>query len=44
VLREGENIQVLYERAVLDDVDWLHVRDEAGRIGWVAAQFVELQP
>lgn len=44
VLREGEQIEVLYERQLLEDQEWVQIRDQQGRVGWVASQFVQLQP
>ncbi|MDY6875367.1 MAG: DUF389 domain-containing protein [Chloroflexota bacterium] len=42
-LREGERVELLYRRETIDGVEWMKVRDEQGRIGWVAAEYVTPQ-
>ena len=42
-LREGERVEILYRSETTDDVEWVQVRDEQGRIGWVAAEYVTPQ-
>jgi hypothetical protein len=44
VLREGERVEILYQRQIVDDLEWLQIRDQGGRIGWVVAQYVQPQP
>jgi len=44
VLREGERVEILYQRQTVDDQEWLQIRDQGGRIGWVVAQYVQPQP
>jgi uncharacterized hydrophobic protein (TIGR00271 family) len=44
VLREGERVEILRQRQMVDDQEWLQIRDQEGRIGWVAAQYVQPQP
>jgi uncharacterized hydrophobic protein (TIGR00271 family) len=43
-LAEGAPVEILNEREVVDDIEWVQVRDEDGRVGWVAAQYVQPQP
>jgi len=42
-LREGERVELLYRRETTDGVEWVKVRDEQGRIGWVVAEYVTPQ-
>jgi uncharacterized hydrophobic protein (TIGR00271 family) len=44
VLREGERVEVLRQRQTIGDQEWLQIRDQEGRTGWVAAQYVQPQP
>ncbi len=41
VLREGDPLTILYQREIVGDLEWVQVRDQAGRIGWVAAQYLQ---
>jgi uncharacterized hydrophobic protein (TIGR00271 family) len=43
VLREGDKVEVLYERQFEDDREWIQIRDGEGRVGWIAARFIQLQ-
>ncbi len=40
---EGTTLQLL-DREIVDGVEWMHVRDEQQRTGWVAADYVETAP
>jgi hypothetical protein len=40
VLSEGAPVVILYERALVDDEEWVLVRDELGRIGWVPTRYL----
>jgi uncharacterized protein YgiM (DUF1202 family) len=42
-LRQGEQVELLYRRETTDGVEWVQVRDEQGRIGWVAAEYITPQ-
>ncbi len=44
VLREGDRVEILYERQIIDDQEWIQIRDQDGLVGWVAVQFVQPQP
>ena len=37
---EGTAVQILYVRTEVDGLEWVRVRDEAGRIGWVAVDYL----
>ena len=37
VLREGDSVQILYERETVDGTEWLQVIDQEGRIGWIGS-------
>ncbi|MBE9470695.1 MAG: DUF389 domain-containing protein [Chloroflexi bacterium] len=39
-LREGERVELLYRSETTDGVEWVEVRDEQGRIGWVATKYI----
>ncbi len=42
---EGALVQILPERAVLDNVEWIKVRDLLGRSGWIPAIYIAvIQP
>jgi hypothetical protein len=43
-LREGAPVTILYGREVTEDLEWVEVRDQAGRVGWVAVLYVQSQP
>jgi uncharacterized hydrophobic protein (TIGR00271 family) len=44
VLREGDQVEILYARQIVDDLEWVNVRDRDGRVGWVAVQYVQPLP
>jgi hypothetical protein len=44
VLPEGALVTVLYRREVVDNQEWVQIRDENGRTGWIAAQYVQALP
>jgi uncharacterized hydrophobic protein (TIGR00271 family) len=44
VIPEGATIFLLYQREIVDGVEWLEVRDEQGRAGWIKAIFVVYKP
>jgi uncharacterized hydrophobic protein (TIGR00271 family) len=39
-LREGEQLEVLYARQIVDGLVWVEVRDKEGRIGWIPAFYL----
>jgi uncharacterized hydrophobic protein (TIGR00271 family) len=43
-LSEGATVQILYDRTEVDGLEWVRVRDEAGRIGWVAVDYLAQIP
>jgi uncharacterized hydrophobic protein (TIGR00271 family) len=43
-LREGAPVTILYGRDVAEDLEWVEVRDQEGRVGWVALLYVQSQP
>jgi uncharacterized hydrophobic protein (TIGR00271 family) len=43
-LREGAQVLVLNERETVENQEWVMVRDDAGRLGWIAVQFVQQLP
>ena len=44
VISEGATIYLLYQQETLDGVEWVEVRDEQGRQGWVKKMFVVYTP
>jgi uncharacterized hydrophobic protein (TIGR00271 family) len=44
VLREGDPVFVLYRREIVDEQEWVEIRDQNERIGWVAAQYIQPLP
>lgn len=44
VLPEGATIYLLYQSETLNGVEWVDVRDELGREGWIKAMFVVYVP
>jgi uncharacterized hydrophobic protein (TIGR00271 family) len=44
VLSRGAPVLLLDQRATVNNTEWVQVRDALGRIGWVAAEFVEVRP
>jgi uncharacterized hydrophobic protein (TIGR00271 family) len=44
VLREGDRVEILYQRRMVENQEWVQVRDQEDRVGWVAAQYVRPQP
>ena len=44
VLREGDPVTILYRREIVDNHEWVQIRDENGRIGWIAARYVQALP
>ncbi len=40
VLSEGSLIRIMYEREVVDEVEWVKIFDAEGRTGWVAAEYL----
>jgi uncharacterized hydrophobic protein (TIGR00271 family) len=42
-LRQGERVEILYRRETTAGVEWVQVRDEQGRVGWVAAEYITPQ-
>ncbi|NIO40433.1 MAG: SH3 domain-containing protein [Burkholderiales bacterium] len=43
-LREGAPVTILYGRELAEDMEWVEVRDQEGRVGWVAVLYVQPQP
>lgn len=43
-LAEGAPIEVLYQRVIVEGMEWIEVRDWRGRVGWVLSRFVYVQP
>ena len=43
VLAEGAQVEILYERQEINNQEWIKIRDAAGQVGWVAAQYLEPQ-
>ena len=43
-LPEGAPIWILYDRQVIDGVEWIHVRDTLSRIGWLRADVLVIYP
>jgi len=43
-LPEGAPVQILYRRETVNQVDWIEVRDAAGRVGWVSARYLAIRP
>ncbi len=41
---ENSVVTLLYRRAETDGREWVEVRDEAGRIGWVAVEYLAIIP
>ncbi len=41
---ENTPVQVLYRHAETDGLNWVEVRDPAGRVGWVAARYLVVIP
>lgn len=39
-LPEGTVVMILYQRKVVDGIEWVQVKDDQNRIGWVAAEFL----
>ncbi len=39
-LREGEQLEVLYARQIIDGLVWIEVRDREGRVGWIPAFYL----
>jgi hypothetical protein len=44
VLREGDPVTILYRREIVDNQEWVQIRDENGRIGWIAARYIQALP
>ena len=44
VISEGATIYLLYQQETLNGVEWVEVRDEQGRQGWVREMFVVYTP
>ena len=40
-LREGEQLEVLYGKQVIDGLVWVEVQDKAGRVGWIPAFYLQ---
>jgi outer membrane biosynthesis protein TonB len=40
-LAEGARVEILYQRQMVDDQEWLQVRDEQGQVGWIVSRYVK---
>jgi SH3-like domain-containing protein len=43
-LPEGSPVQILYRREMVDQNEWIEVRDLLGRDGWVLTLFLAIRP
>lgn len=43
-LPEGAAVEILYQREMVNNLEWIQVRDLFGRIGWVPVPFVVIKP
>jgi uncharacterized hydrophobic protein (TIGR00271 family) len=43
-LPEGAAVQILYQRELVNNLEWIQVRDIFERIGWIPLQFVVIKP
>ena len=41
---EGAPINILYQKTIVDDKEWIEIRDILGRTGWVLTQFIVIRP
>lgn len=44
IIPEGAPVFILYGRAIVDGVEWIHVRDSFGREGWVRSDVLYIKP
>lgn len=42
-LAEGTPVEILHRSQTVNDLEWIEVRDAEGRVGWVAALYLEPQ-
>jgi uncharacterized hydrophobic protein (TIGR00271 family) len=43
-LPEGSAVQILYQREVINNIEWIEIRDLFGRTSWVQAEFLVIRP
>lgn len=43
-LPEGSEVQILYQRKTVNNIEWIEIRDLFGRQGWVPAVFLVVRP
>jgi uncharacterized hydrophobic protein (TIGR00271 family) len=43
-LPEGSGVQILYERELMNGIEWIEIRDLLGRVSWVQAEFLVIRP
>jgi uncharacterized hydrophobic protein (TIGR00271 family) len=43
-LPEGSAVQILYQRELLNGMEWVEIRDLFGRIGWIPIEFLVIRP
>jgi hypothetical protein len=43
-LPEGSAVQILYERELMNGIEWIEIRDLLGRVSWVQAEFLVIRP
>jgi uncharacterized hydrophobic protein (TIGR00271 family) len=43
-LPEGSQVQILYQRETVNNIDWIEIRDLFGRICWVQGQYLSIKP
>ena len=44
IIPEGAPVFILYDRAIVNGVEWIHVRDGFGREGWLRADVIYIKP
>jgi uncharacterized hydrophobic protein (TIGR00271 family) len=44
VLPQGSEVQILYEREIVNGITWIHIRDLFNRLGWIPINFLAIQP
>ncbi len=43
-LPEGSAIEILYQRKLLNGIEWIEIRDLFGRTGWIPVDFLVIKP
>ncbi len=44
LLPENTPVQLLYRRQVVNEKDWIEVRDVLNRTGWIESRFLIIRP